>query len=98
MTHTHVSHYGLTQVATTPDDRILFNGTLGNVRRMAFAHGYEVTKTNYYTVGKQGGVVAYSAEVSGYELTTNDGKTALIIAARDGWDLMMDRTVWNREK
>lgn len=44
MTFTHTSHFNLEMIATT-EQNVLFEGALSACKRMAFAHGMEIERT-----------------------------------------------------
>lgn len=95
MTATHISHFGLTQIGQTADS-IVFEGSLGACRRMAFAHGLEVEKYEGQTVSIEGGR-ATMAPASADKFTWCFFKQGgFICKTRDGWSLLLRMETWNQ--
>lgn len=54
MTNTHVSHFGLNLINKTTTS-VVFSGELSACKRMAFAHGMEISNYEGQTVACNGG-------------------------------------------
>lgn len=89
MTITHLSHFGLTGPKISGDS-VLFDGTLADCKRMAFAHGLEVVKEEGRILEINGTVALVdTTSVVRYGLTRG-----FIQKTRDGWTLLMPREIW----
>lgn len=93
MTSTHISHFGLEKIGET-NDTIIFQGTLANCRRMAFAHGLEIEKYEGYIL---------SSDSAGAVYTTADSKNfsrclfvqgGMIQKTQGGYCLVMRQDAW----
>jgi hypothetical protein len=97
MVITHLSHYGLETLGQTTDS-IVLEGTLANCKRMAFAHGLEITRSNTRLLSFNGSYAVYSSgDYVSYELTDANGLTGLIQKTRDGWALVMPLKLWEEQ-
>ena len=96
MTNTHVSHLGLELIRET-DTSIVFAGTLGACKRMAFAHGMEIERYEGRTVAVNGRY-AITTPVD----TTNPNRIwfingGMIQKTVGDYTLVMPRKVWNEQ-
>lgn len=91
MTLTHVSHFGLTQIGMTSDN-ILLEGTLGNCKRMAHAHGLEVVREEGRILSSICGNAIHDM-TNIVRLVLNRG---MIQKTPTGWVLVMNLVDWNQ--
>lgn len=96
MTLTHLSHFGLEKIGETADN-VVFSGTLGSCKRMAFAHGMEIEKYEGRILSSVNGH-AIHAPVSESNPTLIWFKGGgLILKGRDDYSLVMPLKVWKND-
>lgn len=95
MTATHLSHFGLKMTGES-EDRVFFEGSLANCKRMAFAHGCQVSSEEGPILESGGGKAIYAVTpIVTYWLVDETGDHAgMIKKIQDGWILLLSREVW----
>jgi hypothetical protein len=95
MTITHLSHFGLEKIGETPES-IIFEGTLGACKKLAFSHGCEISQSQGRILGCDGGRAHFdTTTMTSHWLKSETGDHAgLIQKTRDAWALVLSRKVW----
>lgn len=96
MTMTHVSHFGLTLLSETSTG-LVFEGSLGACKRMAFAHGLEVDEVRGPILGSVNGVATYGHLNPERPMSMTFKGGGLVQRAQDGYCLVLPRSVWENQ-
>lgn len=92
MTYTHISHFGLKELSRTQDVIVLGSPTLGAVKRIAAAHGFEIESEitlNYNSMD--------TTVVIGWHMRNHDNHRAMIRKwSPDTWCISMQTEAWNQ--
>ena len=94
MTSTHVSHFGLTLLATTKDNVVL-EGTKSACWRMAYAHGMEIDRYEGKTVSYTNGVAVTAPADSSNFVWCYFKNGGFVLKGRDTYTLVLPLSVWN---
>lgn len=95
MTITHLSHFGLTRIATT-ETNVLFEGGKGACKRLAAAHGMEVERYEGAITGSDCGIGHYlPATPESFSRCFYKGG-GLIQKTRDAYCLVMPKEIWEK--
>lgn len=93
MMHTHLSHFGLVKIGET-NDSIIFAGSLAACRRMAFAHGMEVSRYEGRTIAIEGSRAFTTPADSGNFTWMHFQDGGFIVKGRDDYSLLIPQNVW----
>ena len=96
MTITHLSHFDVELISETSGN-VVFAGTLAACRRMAFAHGLEVDRTEGATISSENGRGVYAPADSNAPTMTWLKPSGLIAKGRDDYTLVMPKDRWEAE-